>query len=473
MDDKFDVIVIGGGPGGTPAAMQLAASGKKVLLVEESGKLGGACLFVGCIPSKIIKHAADEFAKSMPNYTSSEDVKDALTQAWSKIHLNMDRILNGRSSAAKQHLDQTSVTFIDGTARFISDYEVEVNNNRFLFDNAIIATGSHSFIPPMKGDGVKEVLTSEILFKQPSLPPSLLIIGGGPIGIELAQMLTKLLVKCTIMEMMPDLLSGLVEHAFAQGIMQILKDKGIEVHTRSTVQKINKVNGKMQTEYVDSSGNIKSIVTDKVLVVTGKIPSLEGLNLEATSLKYDRNGLLVNEFLETNVPGIYAAGDVVSGGPKFAHTATYETHIAANNILHGNIYKRDFKKNAWVLFSDPEIAAAGYTEKEAVEAGFDVVSGEYNYNVEAASQISGDTFGRLKFIVNRQNQEILGVHLFINGADSLSGEASLIIANKLTLKNVADAIHPHPSLNEAFGILALKMLSEHKFNFSRAQQIQN
>ena len=165
-------------------------------------------LIVGCIPSKIIKHAADAFANIEPETQSSEDSKQALTETWRTIHLNMDRILNGRSSAAKRHLDQMSVTFIDGIARFISNYEVEINANRFQFDNAIIATGSHSFIPPLKGNGLKEVLTSEILFKQSSMPSSLLIVGGGPIGIELAQMLKKLLVKCSIVEMMPDLLSG-------------------------------------------------------------------------------------------------------------------------------------------------------------------------------------------------------------------------------------------------------------------------
>ena len=196
-----------------------------------------------------------------------------------------------------------------------------------------------------------------------------------------------------------------------------------------------------------------------MLVVTGKVPSIEGLNLESADIHFERNGVIVNEFLETTERGIYATGDVVMGAPKFAHTATYEAHVAVNNILHGNISKASFNKNAWVLFSDPEIAAAGLTEAEAVKAGFDVVTGIYNYKVDAMSQISGDTFGFLKFVVNRNNQEILGVHLFINGAASLSGEASLIVSNKLTLKDVAQTIHPHPTLTEAFALLALKMLS--------------
>ncbi len=163
------------------------------------------------------------------------------------------------------------------------------------------------------------------------------------------------------------------------------------------------------------------------------------------------------------MPGIYATGDVVSGAPKFAHTATYESQIVANNILRGNSIRTSFAKNSWVLFSDPEIAAAGLTEAEAMRSGFDVITGVYNYKVDATSQISGDTFGFLKFVVNRRNGEILGVHVFINGAASLSGEASLIVSHRLTLMDVAQTIHPHPTLSEAFGFLAMKMLSDYRF----------
>ncbi|MGC9152069.1 MAG: dihydrolipoyl dehydrogenase family protein [Microbacter sp.] len=467
MNEKFDVIIIGGGPGGTPAAMQLAANGKKVLLAEESGKLGGACLFVGCIPSKIIKHAADELvAKEKAIHAGSADRKIQLVETWQTIQHTMDHILNGRSNAAINQVNQMPITFIEGKVRFISNKEIEINNKRYWFDKAIIATGSHSFVPPFKGNGVKEVLTSEVLFRQPSLPSSMLLVGGGPIGIELAQMLNKLQVKCTVVEMMPSLLSGVVEPEFAIGITKKLQASGIEVYTKAKVEEINKVDGQFQTIFTDDQGNTQQLITEKVLVVTGKVPSLEGLNLEATGVHFERNGITVNEYLESSVSGIYATGDVVLGGPKFAHTATYEAHIATTNILRGNISKACFTKNSWVLFSDPEIAAAGFTESEAIKAGFDVVTGVYDYKVDAMAQINGDTFGFLKFVVNRHNQEILGVHLFINGAASLSGEASLIVSKKLTLMDVARAIHPHPTLTEAFGMLALKMLADHKFHES-------
>ncbi len=462
MNEKFDVIIIGGGPGGTPAAMQLAASGKKVLLAEESGKLGGACLFVGCIPSKIIKHGADAFFAKEQSASNAKDLTDVLAKTWQSIRQDMDRILNGRSLAAMQQVNQMPITFVAGKVRFISNKEIEINNIRYWFDKAIIATGSHSFVPPFKGNGVNNVLTSEVLFKQPLLPSSMLIIGGGPIGIELAQMFAKLHVKCSIIEMMQGLLPGVVEPEFAEGITRKLQETGTEIYTQSKVEEINMVDGMFQTVFVDAMGKTQVLLTEKVLVVTGKVPSIDGLNLEAAGIRFERNGIVVNDFLETTVPGIYATGDVVLSAPKFAHTSTYEAHIAVTNILQGNISKTNFSKNAWVLFSDPEIAAAGLTEAEAMKAGFDVVTGIYNYKVDAMSQISGDIFGFLKFVVNKQNQEILGVHLFINGAASLSGEASLIVSGKMTLSDVAQTIHPHPTLTEAFASLAIKMLADLK-----------
>lgn len=461
MNTKFDVIIIGGGPGGTPAAMQLAAGGKNVLLAEESGKLGGACLFVGCIPSKIIKHGADAYLSEHGTQVSTSST-EALRETWKSIHRDMDRILNGRSSEAMKHLNQLPITFVTGKVKFVSDKVAEINNKLYSFDKAIIATGSHSFVPAFKGNGINSVLTSEVLFQQSVLPSSLMIVGGGPIGIELAQMLTKLHVKCTIVEMMPELLTGVVEREFSILIAKKLQETGIGVYTHSKVEEINLKDNLFQTVFVDSEGKRQDIITEKVLVVTGKVPSLEGLNLEAAGVVFERNGIPVNEFLETNVHGIYATGDVVQGAPRFAHTATYEAHIAAANILRGNNTRVSFTKNSWVLFSDPEIAAAGYTEEEAIKEGYNVVTGFYDYKAEATSQISGDLFGFLKFVVNGDNQEILGVHLFINGADSLIGEAALIVSGRMTLRDVANAIHPHPTLTEAFGTLALRMLSEHR-----------
>ncbi|MEJ2537279.1 MAG: NAD(P)/FAD-dependent oxidoreductase, partial [Calditrichia bacterium] len=368
---KFDTIIIGGGPGGTPAAIQLASKGKKVLLVEKSGKLGGACLFVGCIPSKIIKHSADEYALLKTTHLLKEISLEDKKDLWDGIKKKMDEILTLRYNAARQHINKLSnLTFSSGISRFISNDEIEIEEingtrNRYSFDNAIIATGSLPFIPEFKGNAVQDVLKSEMLFKENALPKSMTIIGGGPIGIELAQMLTKLNVECTIIEMMDTILSGVVEPEFVQALTQKLTASGINVFTSSKVLEINKSGRKYNTIITDKKGLKNVISSEQVMVAAGRIPNVEDLNLGATDIRFNRHGIIVNEFLETSVKGIYATGDVIEG-PKFAHTATYEAHIAGANILMGNIHKKDFSKNSWVLFSDPEIASAGYTELEAV-----------------------------------------------------------------------------------------------------------
>jgi dihydrolipoamide dehydrogenase len=464
IDSHYDVLVIGGGPGGTPAAMQLASRGKKVLLVEKSGKLGGACLFVGCIPSKIIKHAADEYASISRTAFVRQVALEDMGVVWSSIRATMDRILSSRSDAALQKVGRIpGLTFIGGTARFVSNYEVEIEEdsgekNRCTFEQAIISTGSVPTVPPFGGNSAQSVLTSEMLFEQDDLPKSMVIIGGGPIGVELAQMLAKLNVKCTIIEMLDTILYGIVEPEFVDCLTQKLYESNVSVHASSKVLEIERSGKDFLTSFMDAQGDIQTIQSQQVMVAAGRLPNVKDLNLEASGVQFSHSGIAVNEYLETNVKGIYATGDVIPG-PKFAHTATYEAHIAAANILKGNVQKADFSKNSWVLFSEPEVASVGYTQAEALSHGYEIMTGSYNYEIDATAQISGNPFGLLKFIVDKKTQQIIGIHIFTQGAASIIGEAALIVSRKLTLQDVAEAIHPHPTLTEAFGILAINMLA--------------
>ncbi len=464
MNDNYDVLVIGGGPGGTPAAMQLASGGKKVLLVEKSGKLGGACLFVGCIPSKIIKHAADEYVSAGRAAFGRQAIPEEKNVAWRNIRATMDRILSLRSGAALQRVNLIpGLTFVAGTARFASDRHVEIEENSgkkklCTFEQAIISTGSVPSLPPFGGNAAKHVLTSETLFEQDVLPESLVIIGGGPIGVELAQMLTKLNVKCIIIEMLDTILQGIVEPEFADRLMQRLAESGVGVYASSKVTEIKRSGGDFSTSFMDARGEMKIIQSHQVLVAAGRSPNVEELKLQAAGIQFSQRGIAVNEYLETNVKGIYATGDVIPG-PKFAHTATYEANIASANILKGNTQKADFSKNSWVLFSEPEVASVGYTQTEAIHHGYEIITGSYNYEIDAAAQISGNPIGSLKFVAEKKTQQIIGVHIFTRGASSIIGEAALIVSRKLTLQDVAQAIHPHPTLTEAFGLLAINMLA--------------
>ncbi len=465
MKSKYDVVVIGGGPGGTPAAIQLSSQGKSVLLVEKSGKLGGACLFVGCIPSKIIRHWADEFTARHTHLDRESWTPDEREEAWGRIQQAMRVILERRSAGAMQVVNRLpTLDFAAGHAEFVSDREIAIEEeelgrrDRVAFDRAIIATGARSFVPPLKGDGVQAALTSEVLFSQEALPESMLIVGGGPIGVELSQMFGKLGVKCTIIELLDSILSSVVDPQAVAIILKELERVGVEVYTSSRVEEINKAQERFNVVYTDADGQRRQRDFEKVLIAIGKVPNVEGLNLEKAGIEADRKGIAVNEFLETTAKGIYATGDVITG-PKFAHVAAYEARVAAMNIMMGNKQTVDFSKNSWVLFTEPEIATAGLTETQAAQQGIDVITGVYDYKVDAAAQVANAPQGYLKFVVNRGNGKIVGVDLCARHAASLVGEAALIVSGGLTLRDVAQAIHPHPTMTEAFGVLALKMLS--------------
>ena len=456
MAKQYDAVVIGGGPGGTPAAMALAAAGKETLLVEQTGQLGGACLFVGCIPSKIIRKAADDA------FLQAAGAPVNTAKVWAEIKEKMDRILHGRSDAALNNARQmTNLTVKAGVARFVSAREIEVSAasgsaDVFPFDNAVIASGASSFVPAFAGNGVGDVLVSERFFNRPALPRSLVIVGGGPIGVELAQMLGRLGVRPVIIELMPAILENVVPDDFAAFITNKLEDENIPIHAKAKVLEINKQGNEFVTVFENAAGQTQSASSEQVLVSTGKVPNVQELDLEAAGIKYSRRGIETDEYLETTAKGVFAVGDVIDG-PRFAHLATHEALIAVNNILGGNAVKVDVMRNSWVLFTDPEIMSAGYSLREATAAGLDAIEGSYDYRIDAAAQVHDIEEGWLRFVVNAKTEEILGVHAMVKGADSLSGEAALIVSQRLTLADVAQAIHPHPTLTEAFGLLAREM----------------
>jgi dihydrolipoamide dehydrogenase len=466
MREDYFAVVIGGGPGGTPAAMELAANGKKTLLIEASGKLGGACLFVGCIPSKIIKFTADEaaaFEKSAAKFGLSG--KPDRTQAWTMIQKKMDQILNGRSSKALEKArSMPSLTVVSGKAAFAGPRLLEVTKDdgqklEVGFEKAIIATGAHSVVPPFAGNAIGELLVTENFFRMPKLPTSMIIIGGGPIGIELAQMLGSLGVRVTIVEVMDALLKGLAETDFSQAVHEALEKAGIRVLVSTQVKSVDKGSKGLVVAIQGSSGATEVLEAEKVLVAAGKAPNVEGLNLEAASVEFSRKGIVIDDYMETTAPGIYAAGDV-NTGPKFAHIASHEAHIVAVNMLKGNSLKENFDKNAWVLFSEPEIASAGLLEEQARSRGLDVFSGTYAYQIDATAQIQESLGGKLRFVAERGTLRLVGVHVLGRDASEVIGEGSLAVSAGLTLADLVAAVHPHPTLTEAFGFLASDMLAK-------------
>ncbi|VAX12579.1 Dihydrolipoamide dehydrogenase [hydrothermal vent metagenome] len=464
MKTDCDILVIGGGPGGTPAAMALAQARKQVLLVESGAGLGGTCLFEGCIPSKIFRESAHrlrelreaaDFGLCLPTLDTRIN--------WSAIQERKRKILQRRSQAAMaQAKNLPSLSFAQGHATFINSQEVEINLTEggiqhVYFKQAIIATGSIPSLPPIRGIDHPRVLDSEAILNIDHIPDRLVIIGAGPIGIELGQIFNTFGSQVSILDAAPDIL-GSIDQELATQLRQHMQADGIEIHTGCKINSIIHSGQSVYVEYQPPEQEKQHIFSDSVLVATGRRPNIQGLGLENTAIKHNTHGIEVNETLQTGEAGIYALGDVI-GQPMFAHWATAEGLALARHLLGQPVPFPDPATNSAVIFSEPELAIAGLTEVAARKAGMEVDIARYDFQRDARSQIAGRDAGMLKIVFEKTSHKILGIHALVEGAGDLMGEAALLVKTGLPLELVATAIHPHPTRTESFAQAARSALA--------------
>lgn len=467
MTTTYDFLVIGGGPGGTPAAMALAQAGRRVLLVEQGAGLGGTCLFEGCIPSKILRESARrlreireaiDFGLCLP----SADIK----VDWYAIQQRKRDILQQRSQAALQRVEQlATLDLILGKATLSSPTQARIvdqtgQSHDIEFAQAIVSTGSVPSRPSIPGVDHHRVLDSEAILDIDEIPAQLVVIGGGPIGVELGQIFKTFGSEVTLLEAAPRIL-GPVDEALAEQLEQRMRDDGIEIHTSCQVKRIDNTGGGVFVEFTDASGNADHRFAEKVLLVTGRHPNVDGLGLEQTQIQYGPHGIAVDAQLRTHEPNIYAVGDVI-GHPMFAHWATAQGLALARHLLGQPVQFPDPRHNSAVIFSEPELAMAGMTEAQAREAGLAVATAGYDFAQDARAQIAGRAAGQLKLVFDSNSHEILGVHVLAEGADDLMGEAALAVKTGMTLEAIAASIHPHPTLTESFVQAARMALARKK-----------
>jgi len=469
IKEKYDLVVIGAGPAGTPVAIEYAKlnKNKTIALIDTLGELGGECLFQGCIPSKIMetsaKHIKDldslkEFGINLDNFHYE--------LIWDKIKQRKDKILTKRTIAAKELANSIgNIDIIQGFASFKDNHSIEIifknNISKIVkFDKALIATGSKSTIPSYKGDATNDIITNDKFFSDMILPDSLGIIGSGAIAIEFTQILANLGVKITLFARGDKILKNIDNEAALYIENQLNSHPNIKLLLNTTITEINHKECYLEINYTEKNSD-KKLLVQKLLSATGRVPNIEKLNLDNANIKFSKKGIETTPSLQTSNKNIFANGDVVEKFPKFAHTAQYSAHLIAQNLfLEHNFFKPDFSKNSWVLFSMPNFASAGLTEEEAKDQNIDVIIDKFEFNSEAKSQIENKDFGYLKFIVEKKSNKIIGISILHDEANILGGEASLIVATKLTLKDLIDTIHPHPTISESFVLLAKKMMGE-------------
>lgn len=422
----FDLCVIGSGWAGFNAALRAAELGASVCLIEKD-KLGGVCLNRGCIPTKALANSSKIFSHLKDASDFGIEVKD-YSANFQKIQEYKTRVIEKLSSGILFHLKSKKVQIINAEARISSQNEIIAGEQKIQAKHIIIAAGSRpTELPILKFDG-KRVISSDEILELNSVPRNLLIVGGGVIGCEFASIFSAIGTEVTIVELL-DRLLPLEDKEISQKIETIFKKKGIKFNTQTNIE------------------NFPKEGFEKILVCVGRTPNTENLGLEDAGVKTEKKRICVNNFLETNIPNIYAIGDCV-GRKMLAHVASYEAIVAAENIFSR---KREVKYSAIpnCIFTDPEVASVGLSEEEALRQGLSIKTNKFNFLSSGMAHILGETEGFIKLIANAKTKEILGASIIGPKATELIAVLTLCIRKGLKLEDIYDTIFAHPTLSES------------------------
>ncbi|XOB98045.1 dihydrolipoyl dehydrogenase [Deinococcota bacterium DY0809b] len=441
----YDLIVIGTGPGGYHAAIRAAQLGLKVAAVE-AGAVGGVCLNVGCIPTKALLHAAEtlEHAAKASEFglVFSEPERDL-----AKMGRWRDQIVKKLTGGVASLLKGNGVELVRGFARFTGPRELEVDGKKLEAKKIIVATGSKpAVLPGFEPDGEHVLTSTEMLQVERGVPEKLLIIGGGVIGLEFASIYARLGAEVTVVEYEGQLLPG-SDPELVKLLARSLKKQGIAVKTATKAVGYEKAGSGLRVTVEPAAGGDQEVLdADKILLAVGRVPVTEGLNLEAAGVRTDARGFVpTNEHLETNVPGVYAIGDVTKP-PLLAHKAMKEGLVAAEHAA-GRPAAFD-QQIPSVVYSQPEFATVGMTEAEAKERGLEVRVGRFPFSASGRALTLQQTEGLIKLVADAENDLLLGAHILGPGASDLIAEATLALEMAATASDLALTVHPHPTLAE-------------------------
>ena len=452
----FDVVVLGGGPGGYAAALYGASAGLNVAMVEE-GRVGGTCLHVGCIPAKELLQTAEVY-RTVGDAASFGVNASAPTIDMSVTQVRKQQVIDKLTSGLEGLLKHRKVTVVPGTGTLDADgHTVRASDGTEVRGaNVVLATGSSPRALPLPGleyDG-KNVMSSDHVLQLDRVPERVAVIGGGAIGCEFASFLVDVGSEVTVLEALPQLLTG-VDKQVAQAVVRAFTKRGMKVQTNVKVAAFDagKSGGSVRFEGKDGA---EKLDVDIVVVSVGRRPRSENVGYEEAGVKVDERGFVaVDGNLRTSADGVYAVGDLVAT-PQLAHVAFAEAIVAIKTILGENPLPIDYEKVPWGIYCHPEVGFCGLTEEQAKEGGYDVVTSTHKYTGNGRALILGEADGMVK-IVAEKDGPLLGVHITGPWATELVTEGYLSVNWEATPADLGLLIHAHPTLSELFGESALAL----------------
>ncbi len=458
----YDLVALGGGTAGLVIGIFGAQLGARVAIVE-ADRLGGECTWTGCVPSKALIASANVAA------TTGRTEKYGLPPAGFQGEIDLERVLDRmrvlrrriyEDNDSEERLRELGVDMIQGRGRFVSPHELSVDGRTVMARHFCIATGAHAIVPQLDGLDRLPYLTSEDVFELRDLPHRVLVIGGGPIGLELGQALSRLGSTVTVTEIGPQVLPR-EDAQIADHLCDRLQEEGITVLTGTTVSAVRS-DGQVKQVTVTTKGSTTRIDVDAILVATGQAPNVDGYGLEEAGVAYDpSHGVTVDRYLRTTNKRIYAAGSVV-GRYRLTHMAAYEAQIVLRNALFPLHVKADYAITPWATFTDPEVARVGLTEEEARQrfGRNKVAVFDHPFTAVDRAIVDGKDVGMVKVVCRGRRGRIVGAHIIGPSAGELIHEYVLAIKKKMTKFELAEMIHVYPTLSEGPRYAALAYVEQ-------------
>ena len=446
---EFDLVVIGAGPGGYTAAIKATQLGMKTAIVEKGKNLGGTCLNVGCIPSKALLSSSELFHEAQHGFKSHGIKAEGVTMDVAAMMKRKDGVVRKMARGIDYLMNKNGIEHVSGSGRIVNAGEVEVTGGKAVrtlkTKRILIATGSSvSGLPFLEFDG-ETVLSSDHAIALGQAPESMIVIGGGAIGLELGSVWARLGTKVTVVEFLPRI-AAMFDEDITQALQKLLQKQGLKFHLGTGVESAEKTKTGIKLTAAKGDKSLE-LEAEKVLVAVGRKPNTDGLGATEAGVELDERGRIRTDAeWQTNVPGIYAIGDVIAG-PMLAHKAEQEA-VAAVERMAGKAGRVNYDTIPWVIYTAPEVAAVGLTEAEAKEKGHEVSVGAFPFQANGRAVAGAHADGLAKVIADKATDRVLGTQILSANASELIAEAVLLMEFDGSAEDLARTIHAHPTMSE-------------------------
>ncbi len=459
MSNKFQAVVIGGGPGGYVCAIRLAQLGIKTACIESRGSLGGTCLNIGCIPSKSLLNLSEEFHKVQSLSSKGIEIGEVKLNL-SKMMKSKDKAVTILTKGVEFLFKKNKVTYFKGTGSFKTKNEILIKDEKnkeiiIQSEKIIIATGSKPVSLPGIEFDEKIVISSTGALKLEKVPKKMVVVGGGYIGLEMGSVWSRLGAEVHVVEFLDHITPGM-DKEISKEFMKILKKQGINFHLQHKVENIKKNKSTATVSTIDSNGNKKDFESDVVLISVGRKPNTDGLNLEKIGIKLDgKKRIITSKSFKTNLENIYAIGDVIFG-PMLAHKAEDEGIAVAENIA-GQSGHVNYDTIPGVIYTKPEVASIGKTEEQLKDKNIKYKTGKFSFMANSRAKAIDDTEGFVKILADEKTDQVLGAHLIGPHAGELIAEIGIAMEFGASSEDIARTCHAHPTFSEAVKEAALSV----------------